>query len=120
MHDVCRICLLYTSSVSATQVSAMILKHMKEDAEKQLGRTVSNVVITIPVMFSWSQRIETERAAELAGFNSVELQLEPVMAAYEYCTVNNLNDCTLLTYDFGGGTFDICAVSYTHLLLLMI
>ena len=101
-------------SVSATQVSAMILKHMKEDAEKQLGRTVSNVVITIPVMFSWSQRIETERAAELAGFNSVELQLEPVMAAYEYCTVNNLNDCTLLTYDFGGGTFDICVVEYKN------
>lgn len=98
--------------ISATQVDAMILKQMKKDAEERLGLKVSRAVITVPVVFTWSQRIETERAAELAGFDSVELQLEPVMAAYEYCTANNLSDCTILIYDFGGGTFDICVVEY--------
>ena len=54
--------------VSATQVSSEILKYLKDKAEMEIGYSVNNAIITVPVIFTWEQRIETIRAAEMAGF----------------------------------------------------
>ena len=98
--------------VTATYVDTLILKHVKKHVEKYLGGRyrVDRAVITIPVAFSWEQRMETYRAAVEAGFTDVSLQQEPVMAAYYYCTQNDITNKQILVYDFGGGTFDLCLI----------
>lgn len=100
--------------VTATYVDTLILKHVKNEVQKILGDhyTVDRAIITIPVAFSWEQRMETYRAAVEAGFKNVSLQQEPVMAAYFYCTERNLTNKQILVYDFGGGTFDLCLIRF--------
>ena len=102
--------------VAATYVDTLILKHVKSAVEKKLGDKykANRVVITIPVAFSWEQKMETYRAAVEAGFTDVSLQQEPVMAAYHYCTEKGLTNKTILVYDFGGGTFDVCLVRFEN------
>ena len=97
--------------VSATQVSSEILKYLKDKAEMEIGYSVNNAIITVPVIFTWEQRIETIRAAEMAGFKVVTTQPEPVMAVFDYCTTNSIENGVFAVYDFGGGTFDATIVS---------
>lgn len=94
------------------EVSAEILKKLKMAAEKQMNETFEEVVITHPAYFNDRQIYATKRAGELAGFKEVYLLSEPLSAAVEYGYKQNYAQ-TLLIYDFGGGTFDVCILKVT-------
>jgi molecular chaperone DnaK (HSP70) len=94
---------------SPVQISAKILKKLKQDAELYLGDTVDQAVITVPAYFSEKQRFATREAGRQAGLIVQKILAEPTAAAIAY-GVNNLSPGeakTILVYDFGGGTLDI-------------
>lgn len=91
---------------SPEEISAMILQKMKADAEKYLGETVSQAVITVPAYFSDSQRQATKDAGKIAGLEVLRIINEPTAAALAY-GVDKSGDHTVLVYDLGGGTFDV-------------
>lgn len=91
------------------QLSAEILKKLKQDAEEKLGDEVTHAVITVPAYFTEKQKNATRIAAQLAGLKVQKLLAEPTAAAIAY-GVDNLkagDAKTVLIYDFGGGTFDL-------------
>jgi molecular chaperone DnaK len=89
------------------EVSSLVLKKLKADAEKSLGRSVDRAVITVPAYFNDLQRQATKRAGELAGFTVERIINEPTAAALAY-GLNRLGDHSkIAVYDLGGGTFDI-------------
>ncbi|HEB59335.1 MAG TPA: Fe-S protein assembly chaperone HscA [Gammaproteobacteria bacterium] len=92
--------------VSAVEVSAEILRVLRERAEKTLGGDLEGVVITVPAYFDDAQRQATKDAATLAGLKVLRLLNEPTAAAVAY-GLDQRNDGTVAIYDFGGGTFDI-------------
>ncbi len=93
-------------------VSAMILRRMREDASKRLGEDVTHAVITVPAYFSLSQKAATREAGELAGLRVKTLVTEPTAAAMAFGAGANLGDMTnVLVYDLGGGTFDVTVIS---------
>ncbi|KAL7610719.1 hypothetical protein Lser_V15G12393 [Lactuca serriola] len=91
------------------ELSAMVLKKMKEACEEFLGTEVTDVVITVPAYFSNSQREATKKAGIIAGFNVMRLINEPTAAAIAYGVDNmtDYKDKNILVFDLGGGTFDI-------------
>ena len=91
---------------SPSEVSAMILTKMKETAEKFLGETVSQAVITVPAYFNDSQRQATKDAGKIAGLEVLRIINEPTAAALAY-GLDKKNTGTIAVYDLGGGTFDI-------------
>ncbi|MCL1925237.1 MAG: Hsp70 family protein [Defluviitaleaceae bacterium] len=97
--------LLGTESKTPVEISADILRTLKEAAEKQANTTFDEVVITHPAYFNDRQIFSTKEAGELAGFKSVFLLSEPLAAAIEYGYKNSYAQ-TILVYDLGGGTFD--------------
>jgi molecular chaperone DnaK len=94
------------------EISAEILKTLKNAAEKQFNEKFNEVVITHPAYFNDRQIYATKLAGELAGFKDVHLLSEPLSAAVEYGFKQNYAQ-TLLIYDFGGGTFDVCILKIT-------
>ncbi len=88
------------------QVSALVLQHAREIAEKALDETVDEAVITVPAYFNHAQRSATFEAARLAGLRCERLLNEPTAAALAYGFRKDLNR-TILIYDLGGGTFDV-------------
>jgi molecular chaperone DnaK len=88
------------------QISAEILKALKQWAETALGEKVERVVITVPAYFNDGQRQATKDAGRLAGLDVVRLVNEPTAASLAY-GLNQLGDGKVAVYDFGGGTFDI-------------
>ncbi len=88
------------------EVSAMILKKLKEDAEKYLGSKVSQAVITVPAYFSDSQRQATKDAGKIAGLEVLRIINEPTAAALAY-GIDKSDDHTIMVFDLGGGTFDV-------------
>jgi len=88
------------------QISAEILKALKQWAETALGEKVERVVITVPAYFNDGQRQATKDAGTLAGLDVVRLVNEPTAASLAY-GLNQLADGKVAVYDFGGGTFDI-------------
>jgi hypothetical protein len=88
-------------------VSAHILRYLKGMAESRLKDTVDAAVITVPAYFSMKAKEMTERAAEIAGLKVAQIAQEPVAAALMYTAQDPRPDLTILTYDLGGGTFDI-------------
>jgi len=88
-------------------VSAEILRFLKEMVEKQLGEEVEEVVVSVPAYFDTGQKQKTREAAELAGLTVGEIVQEPVAAALSYCAEDERDPLTLMTYDLGGGTFDV-------------
>jgi molecular chaperone DnaK len=89
------------------QVSSLILKKLKADAEQSLGGSIDRAVITVPAYFNDLQRQATKRAGELAGFTVERIINEPTAAALAY-GLNRLRDHSkIAVYDLGGGTFDI-------------
>ncbi len=91
---------------SPTEISAMTLQKLKADAERYLGETVSQAVITVPAYFSDSQRQATKDAGKIAGLEVLRIINEPTAAALAY-GLGTDNDHKIMVYDLGGGTFDV-------------
>jgi len=88
------------------EISAKILGKIKADAEKYLGGSVTQAVITVPAYFDDSQRQATKQAGEIAGLEVMRILNEPTAAALAY-GLDKKNAHTIAVYDLGGGTFDI-------------
>ncbi len=88
------------------EISAMILRKLKEDAEKYLGEKVTSAVITVPAYFNDSQRQSTKNAGTIAGLEVMRIINEPTAAALAYGLDKKENE-VILVFDLGGGTFDV-------------
>ena len=89
------------------ELSALILKKLKQDAEHALGAEVSEAVITVPAYFADLERNRTRQAGEIAGFKVLDIINEPTAAAIAYGVSKAQQNTTILVYDLGGGTFDV-------------
>lgn len=89
------------------EISAIILRRLKEDAETLLGEKIEDAVVTVPAYFDDAQRKATQDAGRIAGINVLRIINEPTAAALAY-GLNKLDETqTILVYDLGGGTFDV-------------
>jgi Fe-S protein assembly chaperone HscA len=88
------------------EISAAVLRQLKDNAEAALGAPVTQVVITVPAYFNDAQRQATKDAGRLAGLEVLRLVNEPTAAALAY-GLDKRKDGVIAVYDFGGGTFDI-------------
>lgn len=88
------------------ELSSLVLRSLKEDAESYLGEPVCDAIISVPAYFNDLQRKATKRAGELAGLNVVRIINEPTAAAIAYGMAEE-NDSRYLVFDLGGGTFDV-------------
>lgn len=101
-------------------ISALILKKMKQDAEKVVG-PIANAVITVPYYFNDVRRKATQDAGRIAGLNVIDIINEPTAATLAYAwnrgefgrTDLKADEKTIMVYDLGGGTFDVTVVRYT-------
>ncbi len=91
---------------SLPEISAFVLKEMKEIAEHDLGREVTQAVITVPAYFNDNQRQATKDAGRIAGLDVLRILNEPTAAALAYGYGRDLAQ-KVVVYDFGGGTFDV-------------
>ncbi|EHO2960471.1 molecular chaperone HscC [Salmonella enterica] len=98
-------------SFNAPELSSLVLRSLKEDAEDYLQQPIKDVVISVPAYFSDEQRKHTCLAAELAGLNAVRLINEPTAAAMAYGLHTQQNSRSLV-FDLGGGTFDVTVLEY--------
>ena len=89
------------------EISAMILQKMKQDAEKYLGDSVTQAVITVPAYFTDAQRQATKDAGTIAGLEVLRIINEPTAASLSYGIDKQDKDHTILVFDLGGGTFDV-------------
>ena len=96
----------YTSE----ELSAMLLKHLKDEAEATIGETIKDAVITVPAYFYSKEREATIRAAETAGLKVKKIIDEPNAAAMAYGLNHWRENANILVYDLGGGTFDVTLV----------
>lgn len=94
-------------------LSALILKKLKSDAEKRLGKDINKAVITVPAYFKDAQREATRQAADIAGLELIRILNEPTAAALAYGLDKEENQ-TILVYDFGGGTFDVTIMAFNN------
>src|ERR1700719_3096050 len=92
---------------SAEELSALILKKLKADAEKYLGEPVTDAVITVPAYFNDAERTATITAGQLAGLNVLQIINEPTAAALAYGLDKLDENQTVFVFDLGGGTFDV-------------
>jgi molecular chaperone DnaK len=88
------------------EISAKILYKLKSDAEKYLGQTITEAVITVPAYFNDSQRTATKEAGQIAGLNVQRIINEPTAAALAY-GLDKKQAQKIVVYDLGGGTFDV-------------
>lgn len=91
------------------EISSMILRKLKKDAEGYLGETVTDAVITVPAYFNDAQRQATKDAGRIAGLNVLRIINEPTSAALAY-GLDHGQPQKILVYDLGGGTFDVSII----------
>jgi molecular chaperone DnaK len=91
------------------EISAMILRKLKTDAEAYLGETITDAVITVPAYFNDIQRQATKDAGRIAGLNVMRIINEPTSAALAY-GLDNGTPQKVMVYDLGGGTFDVSII----------
>ncbi|WP_168378606.1 Fe-S protein assembly chaperone HscA [Acinetobacter cumulans] len=99
------------------EISAEILKQLKDRAESSLNNPVNGAVITVPAYFDEAQRQATRDAAQLAGLNVLRLLNEPTAAAVAYGLDQDTNlahDQNYVIYDLGGGTFDVSILRFSQ------
>ncbi|MDY0028701.1 MAG: molecular chaperone DnaK [Pseudobdellovibrionaceae bacterium] len=101
-----------------SQISAMVLKKMKETAENFLGTTVDQAVITVPAYFNDAQRQATKDAGKIAGLEVLRIINEPTAAALAY-GLDKKNQGTIAVYDLGGGTFDVSILEISDELFMV-
>ena len=91
------------------EISAMILRKLREDAEAYLGEKVSRAVVTVPAYFNDAQRTATKNAGEIAGLEVLRIINEPTAAALAYGLARSESavEQKILVWDLGGGTFDV-------------
>lgn len=92
------------------ELSALVLKKIKEDAETYLGETVEEAIISVPAYFNDMARNATKRAGLMAGLKVERIINEPSAAALACQNLNQNEDATILVFDFGGGTLDVSLV----------
>lgn len=98
------------NSMAPPQVSAEVLRKMKQTAEAYLGHAVTEAVITVPAYFNDSQRQATKDAGRIAGLEVKRIINEPTAAALAYGMDKKRGDSVIAVYDLGGGTFDISII----------
>ena len=91
----------------AEELSALVLRVLKEDAENYLGEEVTEAVISVPAYFNDQRRKATKRAGEMAGLKVERIISEPTAAAIAYGLYQNPDSARFLVFDLGGGTFDV-------------
>ncbi|UVD81508.1 molecular chaperone DnaK [Mycoplasma iguanae] len=89
------------------EISAMILSHLKEYAEKKIGSKVTKAVITVPAYFDNAEREATKTAGKIAGLDVLRIINEPTAAALAFGADKKDKEQKILVYDLGGGTFDV-------------
>src|SRR5947208_8742743 len=92
--------------VTRPQISASVLKSLKERAEAHFGETIEKAVVTVPAYFNDSQRQATKDAGRIAGLDVVRILNEPTAASLAY-GLQRIREGVVAVYDLGGGTFDI-------------
>jgi molecular chaperone DnaK len=92
---------------SAEELSAIILKKLRNDAEKYLSSEITDAVITVPAYFNDAERTATLHAGQLAGLNVLQIINEPTAAALAYGIDKLDSNQTFFVFDLGGGTFDV-------------
>ena len=92
---------------SAEELSALIIKKLKADAEKYLDQPVTDAVITVPAYFNDAERTATITAGQLAGLNVLQIINEPTAAALAYGLDKLDENHSVFVFDLGGGTFDV-------------
>ncbi len=99
------------------ELSSMVLRALKEDAESYLGEEVTEAVISVPAYFDDKRRKATKRAGELAGLKVERMISEPTAAAVAYGLYDKTKDTRFLVFDLGGGTFDVSVLELYHNIL---
>ena len=97
---------IFGKEYTPPQLSAFILRELKQNAEAALGEEVVNAVVTVPAYFNDAQRQATKDAGRIAGLDVLRIVNEPTAASLAY-GLNERQHGTIAVYDFGGGTFDI-------------
>ena len=92
---------------TATVLSAILLRKLKEEAEEQAGEQIDSAVITVPAYFTHKERSATIEAGRKAGLEVTAIINEPTAAAFAYGLNEKDTEQTVLIYDLGGGTFDV-------------
>lgn len=99
------------------ELSSMVLRALKEDAEAYLGEGITEAVISVPAYFDDKRRKATKRAGELAGLKVERMISEPTAAAVAYGLYDKTKDTRFLVFDLGGGTFDVSILELYHNIL---
>jgi len=97
---------IFGKDYTPPQISAFILRELKQNAEAALGEEVASAVVTVPAYFNDAQRQATKDAGRIAGLDVLRIVNEPTAASLAY-GLNEKQHGTIAVYDFGGGTFDI-------------
>lgn len=100
-------------SLTAPEISAKILEHLKRKAESHFGEAITDCVITVPAYFNDAERQATQLAGKLAGLHVRKIINEPTAAALAY-GLDKTDSSTIVVYDFGGGTFDVSVLKLNN------
>lgn len=103
-------CISNGQEYTARDLSAILLTHLKKEAELALGQTITDAVITVPAYFYNDEREDTLYAAKKAGLHVLQLIHEPTAAALNYGMKFWRENAVIMVYDLGGGTFDVTLV----------